>query len=71
MEFLYTNNELSEREAKETIPFTIATTTKKVRYLGINLKQGGKKLALGELYDTKEKKLRKIQINENISHVHG
>ena len=26
--FLYTNNERSEREIKETIPFTIATTTK-------------------------------------------
>ena len=28
--FLYTNNELSEREIKKTIPFTIATTTKKM-----------------------------------------
>ena len=27
--FLYTNNEKTEREIKETIPFTIATTTKK------------------------------------------
>ena len=26
--FLYTNNEKSEREIKESIPFTIATTTK-------------------------------------------
>ena len=25
--FLYTNNEKSEREIKESIPFTIATTT--------------------------------------------
>ena len=33
--FLYTNNERSEREIKETIPFTIAT--KKIKYLGINL----------------------------------
>ena len=33
--FLYTNNERSEREIKETIPFTIATKRKK--YLGINL----------------------------------
>ena len=27
--FLYTNNEKSEREIKETIPFTIATKRKK------------------------------------------
>ena len=33
--FLYTNNEKSERELKETIPFTIAT--KRIKYLGINL----------------------------------
>ena len=33
--FLYTNNERSEREIKETIPFTIAT--KRVKYPGINL----------------------------------
>ena len=32
--FLYINNEWSEREIKETIPFTIAT--KWVKYLGIN-----------------------------------
>ena len=35
MAFLHTNNELSESEAKKSIPFTIATTTKK--YLGINI----------------------------------
>ena len=33
--FLYTNNEKSEREIKESIPFTIAT--KRIKYLGINL----------------------------------
>ena len=33
--FLYTNNKRSEREIKETIPFTIAT--KRMKYLGINL----------------------------------
>ena len=35
LEFLYTNKEKSEREVKETIPFTIAT--KRIKYLGINL----------------------------------
>ena len=33
--FLYTNNEKTEREVKETIPFTIAMT--RIKYLGINL----------------------------------
>ena len=33
--FLYTNNEKTEREIKETIPFTIAT--KIIKYLGIYL----------------------------------
>ena len=33
--FLYTNNEKSEREIKESVPFTIAT--KRIKYLGINL----------------------------------
>ena len=33
--FLYTNNEKSEREIKESIMFTIAT--KIIKYLGINL----------------------------------
>ena len=33
--FLYTNSEKSEREIKESIPFTLAT--KRIKYLGINL----------------------------------
>ena len=33
--FLYTNNEKSQKEIKESIPFTIAT--KRIKYLGINL----------------------------------
>ena len=33
--FLYTNNELSEKEIGEIIPFAIAS--KRIKYLGINL----------------------------------
>ena len=33
--FPYTNNEKSEREIKESIPFTIVT--KRIKYLGINV----------------------------------
>ena len=40
--FLYTNNEKSEREIKESIPFTIAT--KRIKYLGINLPKKTKEL---------------------------
>ena len=40
--FLYTNNERSDREIKETIPFT--TATKRIKYLGINLPKEAKDL---------------------------
>ena len=41
--FLYTNNEKSEREIKETIPFTIATI--RIKYLQINLPKKVKDLS--------------------------
>ena len=50
--FLYTNNEISEREIKETLPFTIAT--KITKYLGINLPKETKDL-YAEKYDTDER----------------
>ena len=40
--FLYTNNEKSEREIKESIPFTV--TTKRIKYLEINLPKETKEL---------------------------
>ena len=40
--FLYTNNEKSEREIKESIPFT--TATKRIKYQGINLPKETKEL---------------------------
>jgi len=40
--FLYTNNEKSEREIKQSIPFT--TATKRIKYLGINLPKETKEL---------------------------
>ena len=40
--FLYTNNELAEREIRKTIPFTIAS--KRTKYLGINLTKEAKDL---------------------------
>ena len=40
--FLYTNDEKSEREIKETRPFT--TATKSIKYLGVNLPKETKDL---------------------------
>ena len=40
--YLDTNNETSEREIKETLPFTIAT--KRIIYLGINIPKETKDL---------------------------
>ena len=42
--FLYDSNEKTEREIKETIPFTIAR--KRIKYLGINLPKETKDLCL-------------------------
>ena len=50
--FLYTNNEKSEREIKESIPFT--TATKRINYLGINLPK-----EIKELYTENYKTLMK------------
>ena len=44
---LYTNNERSEREIKEPIPFTIAT--KRIKCLGMNLPKEGKRPVLRKL----------------------
>ena len=53
--FIYTNNEKSEREIKESIPFTIAT--KRIIYPGINLPKETKELYT-ENYDTSERNQR-------------
>ena len=55
--FLYTNNERSEREIKETIPFTIAT--KRIKYLAINLPREVKDL-YSENYKTLDRKSTRL-----------
>ena len=57
--FLYTNNEKSEREIKESIPYTIAT--KRIKYLGINLPEETK-----ELYTENYKTLMK-EIEDDVN----
>ena len=53
--FLNTNNEKSEREIKESIPFTIAA--KRIKYLGINLPKETKELYT-ENYKTLMKEIK-------------
>ena len=58
--FLYTNNEKTEREIKETIPLTIAT--KRIKYLGVYLPKETKDLYI-ENYKTL---MREITEDTNI-----
>ena len=51
--FLYTNDEKSERETKETLPFN--TATKRIKYLGINLPKETKRPVCRKLQDTDER----------------
>ena len=53
--FLYTNDEKSETEIKETLPFTIVT--KRIKYLGINLPKEVKDL-YSENYKTLMKEIK-------------
>ena len=53
--FLYINNERTEREIKEAIPFTIAM--KRIKYLGINLPKERKDLYI-ENYRTLMKEIK-------------
>ena len=53
--FLYTSDEKSEREIKETLPFTIVT--KRIKYLGINLSKGTDDL-YAENYTTLMKEIK-------------
>jgi hypothetical protein len=55
--FLYTNNEKTEKEYTETIPFIIAS--KKIKYLGVNLTKD-----INNLYKENYKPLKK-EIEEN------
>jgi hypothetical protein len=52
--FHYTNNEMTEKEIRETIPFTIASKT--VKFLGINLMSETKDL-FNENYKTLKREI--------------
>ena len=53
--FLYTNNEKTEREIKETSPFT--TTMKRIKYLGINLPKAQRLKCLPPMWETRVQSL--------------
>ena len=55
LSFLYTNDEKSEKEIKETLPFT--TATKRIKYLGIKLPKETKDL-YAENYKTLMKEIK-------------
>ena len=55
--FLYAKNEESEREIKDSIPFT--TATKRIKYLGINLSRMTKELCR-ENYNPLKKEIKDI-----------
>ena len=65
--FLYNNNEKSEGEIKESVPFTIAT--KRIKYLGINIPKKTKELYT-ENYKTLMKEI-KGDTDGEIAHVPG
>ena len=54
---IYTNNELSEGEIKETVPFTI--TSKRIKYPGVNLPKVVKDMYL------ENNKTQMIEIEDN------
>ena len=65
--FLYTNNEKSKREIRETILFTIAT--KRIKYLRINLSKEKQKTWIENTIKHRSKKSKITQINGEIYHI--
>ena len=66
--FLYTNNEKTEREIRETLPFTIAT--KRIKYLGVYLPKETKDLYI-ENYKTPMKEIKEDTNRWRNIRVHG
>ena len=66
--FLYTNDEKSGKEIKETLPFTNAT--KRIKYLGINLPKETKDL-YAENCKTLMKESKMKRVDGEIYHILG
>ena len=67
LKFLYTNNKISEKEIKKTIPFTIASKT--IKYLRINLTKEVKDLYT-ENHKTLMKEIKEETTNGKMFQVH-
>ena len=67
--FLYANNEKTEREIKETIPFTILT--KRIKYLGVYLPKEMKDLYIYKTIKHWWKRSKRAQTDGEIYSVHG
>ena len=65
--FLYMNNEATERENKESTPFTIAP--KPIKYQGMNLTKEG--ICMLKTIKSLYKNMEKTQRNEKTFHAHG
>ena len=68
MAFLYTNNEIPEKEIRKKFPFD--TATRKIKYLGINLTKEVKDL-YSENYTTLKKEIKECTNDGSMYHVHG
>ena len=66
--FLYTNDKQSEKEIRETTPFTIATDI--IKYLGVTLTKQVKDL-YGKNYKSLQKEWKKTSEDGKTSHAHG
>jgi hypothetical protein len=66
--FLYTNDKQSEKEIRETTPFTIATDI--IKYLGVTLTKQVKDL-YGKNYKSLQKEWKNTSEDGKTSHAHG
>jgi hypothetical protein len=66
--FLYTNDEQTEKEIRDTIPFTIAPP--EIKYFRINLMEETEEI-FNEIYKPLREKLKKTSEDGKNSHVYG
>ena len=67
--FLYTNNEILEKEYKNTIPFKIVPQN--IKYLGVNLSKRVPKIYMLRSVKHESRKLKTTQRNGKIFHAPG